>query len=131
MPRSVGELSGHTILLGTASFGESPAFQWLRSVAAGACIGYPASNASAHVASVRVGAGIGIVPLRLFGDDPDLIVCFDVPETYNVETWLVAPEALRDDPAVRALLNFIGAYRGATPAAFAVGRPGKKKSRPA
>lgn len=118
-PGSVGELSGHTLLSGTGTFGAAPSFAWLQSAAAGARFGYAASNASGHVASVRAGAGIGVMPRRLFGDDPDLVACFDLPIEFGVETWLLAPESLRDDPAVRALLDFIGAYRGDPPTAFA------------
>jgi DNA-binding transcriptional LysR family regulator len=118
VPSSVEALRGHVLLVGTGPFGAAPVFAWLQQVAPDAQIGYPASNASAHVASVRAGAGIGVMPRRLFGEDPELVACFDAPAGMAVETWLVARENLRDDPAVRSLLNFIGDYRGASPSAF-------------
>jgi len=118
VPETVEALAGHTLLLGTGAFGAAPVFAWLQRAAPDAQLGYPASNASAHVASVRAGAGIGVMPRRLFGDDPDLIACFDAPADTAVETWLVARESLRDDPAARALLDFIGEYRGAPPSAY-------------
>jgi DNA-binding transcriptional LysR family regulator len=116
LPRGPEELEGHTILLGSGLLGDAPVYTWLREAASGAVQGYPASSVSAHIASVRAGAGIGVMPRRLFGDDPELVACFDAPAEHGIETWLVAPERLRDEPAVRALLDFIGGYRGQTPA---------------
>ncbi len=118
VPRSIEDLAGHTVLLGTGAIADAPVYSWLRDAAGQAQIGYAAGSISAHIASVRAGHGIGIMPRRLFGDDPDLIACFDAPAEFAVQTWLVAPERLRDDPAVRALLDFIGAYRGETPARY-------------
>jgi DNA-binding transcriptional LysR family regulator len=118
-PGGPDDLDGHILLPGAGPIAETPAFTWLREIAGAARFGYPASTVSAHIASVRAGHGIGLMPRRLFGADPDLIACFDAPDEVSVETWLTAPERLRDDPAIRALLDFIGQYRGEGPERFA------------
>lgn len=121
VPQGPDELAGHMVLPGAGRIGETAIFGWLREIAGAAQLGYPSSSVSAHVASVRAGHGLGVMPRRLFGADTDLVPCFDAPVELSVETWLLAPERLRDDPAVRALLDFIGRYRGEPPAQF---RPG-------
>jgi DNA-binding transcriptional LysR family regulator len=55
-----------------------------------------------HLAAVRSGAFIGVLPDFLAASAPDLVKCFDVPEP-QLGSWIVFPERCRHDPDHRLL----------------------------
>lgn len=59
-----------------------------------------------HLAAVRSGGFVGVLPDFLAGSAPELVKCFDVP-TITLGSWIVFPERCRNDPDHRALREML------------------------
>lgn len=104
-PSSVADLAGHPLLTMDAA----PA-DWLRFVGLPdmpvVCRSNSIPNANAML---KTGLGIGGLPFIVGELEPDLVRCFPVP-ALAPPVWLVYHERHRNEPHVRAFLDFLTAH---------------------
>ena len=58
------------------------------------------------LASLRNGLDVGLMADFVARSDPDLVRCFESGFDAEYEIWLLTHERLRNDPHVRAVLDF-------------------------
>lgn len=107
VPASVEELDHHAVIRGIGRVDTRPHHLWLAEAAPNAKIAHRSNTFFGVLDAVRQGLGIGSLPTSL--DDPNL-VRVDVGPRFIADTWLVCSEAARVQPAVRAFLDFFGAW---------------------
>lgn len=104
-PSTVSELTGHALLTMEAA----PA-DWLRFVglpdASVVCRSNSIPNANAML---KTGLALGGLPLIVGELEPDLIRCFSIP-SLAPPVWLIYHERHRNEPHVRAFLDFLTAH---------------------
>ena len=59
------------------------------------------------LASLRNGLGVGLMADFVARSDPELVLCFEPGIDFEYEIWLLTHERLRNDPHVRAVLDFL------------------------
>jgi len=59
------------------------------------------------LASLRNGLGVGLMADFVARSDPHLVRCFETAIDAEYEIWLLTHERLRNDPHVRAVLDFL------------------------
>ncbi len=106
LPRSPDEIRGHAII-GDGSEDFWPAFeQWRRASGIRNTIDFHHGTPSTLLAAVRSGYGLALLPHLAAFDDPELVHCFDGPETGH-SLWLVTSDRLRDTPRIRLVMDFL------------------------
>lgn len=107
VPRSVEELTGHTLIGVDTHVRGRPIFEW-------ALQNFPTqevllrhNSVPAVFASVRNGVGIGFYSDFIASGDPELVLCFRPPVPAAAEVWLVTHERLRHLPRIRAVMDVI------------------------
>ncbi len=84
-----------------------PEEQWSRTLRQDAPVALRSSHATVLKEAVAQGAGIGVLPCFLGDADPRLRRLTEWPDAPRRPAWLVMPEALRRDPAVRRVADWI------------------------
>lgn len=77
-----------------------------RAAGFGPSIAQVVNSIEGHLAAVRSGAFVGVLPDFLAASTPDLVKCFDVPEP-TLGSWIVFPERWRNDADHRLLRELL------------------------
>ena len=87
------------------SMADSPQMKRLRSYAGDRQVRFVANTSDLQLAAVRAGAGVGILPDFMAGNDPALSRLEETVEPMRREVWLVVHTDLRRSAAVRAVME--------------------------
>lgn len=87
------------------SMADSPQMKRLRAYACDREIRFVANSSDLQLAAVRAGAGVGILPDFMAGNDPALSRLDETGEPMRREVWLVVHTDLRRSAAVRAVME--------------------------
>lgn len=107
-PRSVEELNGHVLISGDGNLTNVRAMRWLIDNAPDSEVRYRSNTVENLVASVRAGLGIGMLPCSFIPRKSELLACIWPPPPELVsEGWLVTHERMRNQPHIRAFMDFL------------------------
>ena len=107
-PKSVEELNGHVLVGGDGKLTSVPAMRWLADKAPNSEVRYRSNTVENLMASVKAGLGIGMLPCAFVPRDGDLIPCvWPPPPELGSEAWLVTHERVRNQPHIRAFMDFL------------------------
>lgn len=105
-PDAADGFAGHQMVLLDSAAGEVPHEAWLPVLAHRARIALRANGLRAHLAAVRGGIAMAVLPCLLAEHEPGLR-CIEVAQAPLVRTVRVGLHAdMRDTPRIRALLDF-------------------------
>lgn len=106
-PEAANGLSGHRLVMLDRAAGEVPHEAWLAALAHDAHISLRANGLHAHLAAVREGEAMAVLPCLLGDGEPDLRR-LPLPQQPLVRAVRLGFHAdLRDSPRIRALVDFI------------------------
>lgn len=105
-PASPAELAPHLLIGVDGELAQLDLFLWWRGLAAGATTRTSCISVSSVQAAIKVGHGIGILPMSLALQDAELMQCFEVPD-FGYGVYLVTNAELKDTPRIRAFNEFI------------------------
>ena len=92
---------------------------------------FSSRTASPLLASLRNGLGVGLMADFVARSDPQLMLCFEPDIDVDYEIWLLTHERLRNDPHVRAVLDFLDRHlRSERRGPGAIDRPRRAASAP-
>jgi len=107
-PRSPAELKDHVLVGGDGNLANVAAMRWLTENAAGAEIRYRSNTVENLVATVRAGLGVGMLPCTFIPRNGPLLACiWPPPPELASEGWLVTHERMRNQPRIRAFMDFL------------------------
>jgi DNA-binding transcriptional LysR family regulator len=106
-PASLGELANHQVLGPDPQAFATPLVDWLQRSIPRRTILLRQNNVGTMLASLRNGLGVGLMADFVARSDPELVLCFEPGIDVKYEIWLLTHERLRNDPHVRAVLNFL------------------------
>lgn len=107
-PRTIEDLAEHSVIGADAPLSNLDPFKWLREVTPASSVRSSSVSVLNMLSAIRAGHGVGALPCSQAVHEPTLLECFPMPE-FGYCYFLVANEALKDVPRVRALLDFITA----------------------
>lgn len=67
------------------------------------------NSVACTVRLAKAGLGLAVLPCAIADQKPDLIRVADLPDTFNLDLWLLTHEDLRHTARVRAVLDFLAA----------------------
>ena len=106
-PDAADGLRGHRLVLLDRAAGEVPHEGWLPALAQGAHVALRANGLRAHLATVRDGEALAVLPC-LLGDREPALRRLPLPRPPLVRAVRVGLHTdLRDNPRIRALLDFV------------------------
>jgi len=108
-PRSADELVGHALVLGTGIASRLPSVAWLESAAPNPTGASRSNSLTALLQAVKSGLGLSMLPMAAADLEPDLTLCFQAPVAFEDEIWITYPQALKDDPRLRRLVDEVTA----------------------
>jgi DNA-binding transcriptional LysR family regulator len=106
-PQSPADLRRFALIGGEGRLAALPQIGWLHRTAGEDAIGFRSNSLISLLTAVRAGFGVTMLPCLVGDAEPDLVRCFPPDRTLDAELWLLAPERLRDSPAVRAVFDFL------------------------
>jgi DNA-binding transcriptional LysR family regulator len=109
-PSSAGDLAQHVVIGAEGALAEVPPLRWLAGQVPAAAIRYRSNSMQNLIASVEAGLGVGILADPLAARRKDLTACFPVPPELRSEAWLLTHERLKDQPHIRAFMDFVAEY---------------------
>lgn len=109
-PASMADLGAHTVLGGEGHLATIAPFRWLDAQAPDAPIRYRYNNVPNLIASVASGLGVSMLPCAFVDDRPELIRCVPPPAELRTEIWLIAHERMRQEPRIRAMMDFLASF---------------------
>ena len=110
VPRSLAELEQHQLIGGDGLLAEAPPFRWLAEHAPDAPIRYRCNTVQNLITSVAAGLGVTMLPCAFVDPKLKLIRCMAPPPDLSTEGWLITHERLKDEPRIRAMMDFLAAY---------------------
>lgn len=102
-PRSVEELAKHPVVKLEGAPGE-----WLDQVAPDAEVACRSNSLPNLCAMLKAGLGVSGLPCIVGDVEPELVRCFAM--SFNHPVWIVFHEKLREEPHVRAFVDFLSAH---------------------
>ena len=109
-PASVEALDGHILLGGEGHLATIPPFRWLAEQAPDVPIRYRYNSVPNLIASVAGGLGVSMLPCSFADTRPELIRCQPPPPELNNKIWLITHERLKNEPRIRAMMNFLSEF---------------------
>jgi DNA-binding transcriptional LysR family regulator len=106
-PASLSDLANHQVLGPDPQAFATPLVDWLHRSIPRRTILLRQNNVGTMLASLRNGLGVGLMADFVARSDPELVLCFEPGIDVKYEIWLLTHERLRNDPHVRAVLNFL------------------------
>lgn len=103
-------IAGHDIVGLEGRMASLPGWQWLAASAPDAVIRFRSNSFIALIANLKAGLGLGALPTMTGDAEPDLVRCFPPPPELKAELWLIVREAIKTQPHVRALADFLADY---------------------
>lgn len=113
-PRSVNDLSSHTLILPSRQLARIPPAKWLARIARSGPPPLECNTMLGQLAMARSSLGIACLPRYMIADEPDLEPILPRAKSWTSDLWLLTHRDLRAAPAVRAVLDaLVESYRGA------------------
>ncbi len=109
MPNSYEGLARYPII-GFSGPGVGQIAQWTRSLGPDINIVHSANTLSAVIAAVRAGMGAAVIPCLIGDTMSGLVRLFPPIAELTTPGWLVTTSSARQQPHIRALLDFIADY---------------------
>jgi DNA-binding transcriptional LysR family regulator len=109
-PASPSDLANHHVLDADPQAFASPLVEWLQRSIPRQAILLRQNSIGTQLASIRNGLGVGLMADFVARSDPELVLCFEPEIDVAYEIWLLTHERLRNDPRVRAVLDFLGRH---------------------
>jgi DNA-binding transcriptional LysR family regulator len=110
-PTSLEAINGHTLIGGDGNLAKVFAMKWMIENAPASPVRYLANTVQSLAASVKSGLGISVLPCAFFRRDQDLLPCIDPPPPeLRTSAWLITHERIKDEPHVRAMMNFLAKF---------------------
>ena len=106
-PASLGELVNHQVLGPDPQAFANPLVDWHERSIPRRTILLRQNSIATLLASLRNGLGVGLMADFVARSDPHLVRCFETAIDAEYEIWLLTHERLRNDPHVRAVLDFL------------------------
>lgn len=94
------------------SYADMPQQQWLLGIAGDRPVACELNHISEHLIAVQAGIGVAGLPCFVGDRDRDLVRVGEGVPSFEREIWLVVHRDLRDNLAIRAVLDFIAALIG-------------------
>ena len=130
-PASPSELANHQVLGPDPQAFASPLVDWLQRSIPRHTILLQQDSVATMLASLRNGLGVGLMADFVARSDPQLALCFEPDINLGYEIWLLTHERLRNDPHVRAVLDFLDRHlRSERRGPGAIDRPRRAASAP-
>jgi len=105
-PAGADGLEGHFIVGAEWPLMRIAAVAWFAEAARPHAVRTTSSTLSNTVAAIRSGHGIGVLPLARAVRYPDLVPCFEIPDSsYGI--YFLIRESVRDVPRVKAFTEFV------------------------
>lgn len=109
-PEDRAAIRGHAIVGLDGQMGRLPAWLWLKESAPDAVIRFRSNSLVNLVSNLKAGLGLGVLPAIIGDAEPELMRCFPPPPELRSELWLIVREAIKAQPQVRALTEFLASY---------------------
>ncbi len=106
VPSSGEALNDHLVVGSDGPLSRLAPHLWLSEVAPRAKRRSTSTSVANMVAAVKAGHGVGFVPNTFLAVETDLVECFPLPGC-SFSFYLAMPEAMKDQPRVRALCDFL------------------------
>lgn len=106
VPSSGEELNDHYIIGADGPLSKLAPHLWIVQAAPRAKVRSTSSSVANMIAAVKAGHGVGFVPDTFLTVETDLVECF-APPGCQFSFYLAMPEALKDQPRVRAFCDFV------------------------
>ncbi len=90
-----------------ASRAQTPQARWEMAHVDPAKVSLRTNSSALFGDAVSAGIGIGILPLGVGSEDPNLVALTEPMKELTLPLWLLTHEELRDTPRVRAVLDFL------------------------
>jgi DNA-binding transcriptional LysR family regulator len=110
VPQDRAAIRGHAIIGLDGHVARLPAWLWLKESAPDAVIRFRSNSLVNLVSNLKAGLGLGVLPTLTGDAEPELVRCFPPPAELRAELWLIVREAIKDQPHVRALTDFLASY---------------------
>lgn len=109
-PSDRASIRGHEIVGLDGEMGRLRAWQWLRTSVPDAAVRFRSNSLVNMVSNLKAGLGVGPLPVITGDAEPELVRCFPPPPELRAELWLIVREAIKSQPHVRALVDFLAGY---------------------
>ncbi len=109
-PGSRAALGGHQVVGLDGAMARLPAWQWLQAAVPDAVVRFRSNSLVNMVSNLKAGLGVGPLPTLTGDAEPDLVRCFAPPPELRSDLWLIVREAIKSQPHVRALADFLAGY---------------------
>lgn len=126
-PATAAEVACHSVIAGAGGVGAMPGPAWLERQTSEA-LATRSGSLTNLMTAVKAGLGLGALPCVLGDSEPDLVVCFQLPDEFTAGLWLVTRAELRADPCVKTFNDFIAARALAMRELFDTRPPGAAKT---
>ena len=113
VPSSGEELNDHFVVGSDGPLSKLAPHVWLAQAAPRAKRRSTCNSVANMVAAVKAGHGVGFVPNTFLMVETGLVECFEVPGS-KFSFYLAMPEAMKDQPRVRAFCDFLIAQTNAS-----------------
>ena len=105
-PTTVEEMNDHELIGGGPPLSGLPALQWMMARAPRGQVHTRSGSLTNMVVSAKSGLGLAPLPHLTADQDPDLLMCLDLPELPSSVFTLWRPD-MKDVPRVRAFIDFL------------------------
>lgn len=109
-PERVEDIEHHQLIGWEGRMPNIPGMDWILAHAPGARIPCSCTTIANLLEVVKAGLGLAPLPAIAAGPEPDLVPLIPIVHERDIAIWLVVHESRREDPRVRAFLDFIAAY---------------------
>ena len=109
-PADRAGIRGHEIVGLDGHVARLLAWQWLKESVPDAVVRFRSNSLVNMVSNLKAGLGVGPLPTLTGDAEPELMRCFPPPPELRSELWLIVREAIKAQPQVRALTDFLASY---------------------
>jgi len=106
VPTTIEDLNDHLLIGGDTHLGRLPPLQWMLEQAPRGRVHTLSNSLSNLLVSVKAGLGIAPLPHLNAAQDPDLLMCIELPHIPSLVFTLWRPD-MKDVPRVRAFIDFL------------------------
>lgn len=110
LPDSPEALNGHSLIAGDGHLARIPAMTWLAEMAPDAEVRLRCNAVQNLITGVEAGIGLSMLPEAFVRHNRDLIQVLPPPPELHTECWLITHERLKDEPRIRAMMDFLADF---------------------
>lgn len=107
IPMKPEDLRGHNIVGGGGSGLWRAYSAWLAKLGLQEQVGMHYDSSGGLLSAVKAGIGIAVLPCIVADSDPDFVLCVPLKTDHKRVMWLLTHERVRQDAAVRAVVDFL------------------------